>query len=110
MKYSLKDEYAWNQVIIYIKNNAHESIISYNKFLHEFSFTDTQSNWVVCARWWNGVPLACYMLGSSGHNTDNLTTNRSGAPWWERCHVPRTLKNPFVVISQSLPSSPYFQW
>ena len=78
-----------------------------------------QSNWDVCPRW-NGVPLVCYMQGLSGYNTENLTTNHSGTPCWERCHVPRTLKNPAVVFSRSrnhrrlncptLPTSPYFQW
>ena len=31
------------------------------------------SNWGLCPRWWNWVPLANYMLGSSGHNMENLT-------------------------------------
>ena len=53
--------------------------------------------WVVCPRWWNRVPLACYMLGSLGH-IENLTTNYSGPRCWERCHVPRTLKNPSMVF------------
>ena len=53
------------------------------------------SNWVVCPRWWNGVPLVCNMLGSSGHNTENLTTNHSCAMNWERYHM---LKNATVVL------------
>ena len=56
-----------------------------------------QSDWDVCPRWLNGAALAFYMLGSSGHNTENLTANHSGAPCWEKCHVPRTLKNAAVV-------------
>ena len=51
----------------------------------------------MCPRWLNGAALASYMLGSSGHNTENLTANHSGAPCWEKCHVPRTLKNAAVV-------------
>ena len=30
---------------------------------------------VLFPRWWNGVPLTCYMLGPSGYNTENLTAN-----------------------------------
>ena len=48
-----------------------------------------------------GVPLACYMLGSSGHNTENLTANHSGGMCWVICQVPRTLKNRFVVFYRS---------
>ena len=28
--------------------------------------------------------LACYMLGTSGHNMKNLNTNYSSAPCWEK--------------------------
>ena len=35
------------------------------------------------------------------HTTENLTANHSGAPCWERCHVPSTLKNPAVVFGRS---------
>ena len=59
-----------------------------------------QGNWVVCPRW-SGVPRACFMLGSSGHNTENLTANHSGATCWEKCRVPHTLKNPSVVFYRS---------
>ena len=38
--------------------------------------------------------------GSSGRNTENLTANHSGATCWEKCHVPRTLKNPSLVFSR----------
>ena len=55
----------------------------------------------MCPRWWNGVTLACYMLGLSGYNTKNLTANHSGSPCWERCYVPSTLKNPAVVFDRS---------
>ena len=48
-------------------------------------------NWVVCPRWWNWVPLVWYML----------TANHSAGPCWERCHVPRTFKNPSVVFDRS---------
>ena len=41
------------------------------------------------------------MLGSSGHHTENRTTNPSGTTCWERCHVPRTFKNASVVSSWS---------
>ena len=61
----------------------------------------SQSNWVVCQRWWNWVPLACYMLGSSVHTTENPTANHSGVPCWERCHVPRTLKIPAEIFYRS---------
>ena len=60
-----------------------------------------QSNWDMCPRWRKGIPLACYMLGSSGYNTETLTANHSGAPCRERFHVPRTLKNPAVVFDKS---------
>ena len=61
-----------------------------------------QSKWVVSPRWWNGVPLACYMymLGLSGYNTENLTANHT-AQYWDRCHIPNMLKNPTVVFSWS---------
>ena len=39
------------------------------------------------------------MPGSSGHNTDNLTANHSGATCF---HVPCTLKNPAVVFCGSM--------
>ena len=55
----------------------------------------------MCPRSWNGLLLACYMLGLSGYNMENMTANHSGPPWWERCHVPRTLKNPAVVFDGS---------
>ena len=39
------------------------------------------------------------MLGSSCHNTEDLTVNPSGATCYERCPIiPRTLKNPVVVL------------
>ena len=41
------------------------------------------------------------MLGSSDHNTENLTANHSGAPCWKKCHVPRTLKNAVVVFNRN---------
>ena len=66
-----------------------------------------QSNWVVCPRWLNGVPLASRMLGSSGYNTENLTANHSGAPCWEKYHVPRTLKNPSVDFEKEKASCRY---
>ena len=31
----------------------------------------------------------------------NLTANHSGVPCWERCQVPRTLKNPALVFDRS---------
>ena len=72
----------------------------------------------------SGEPLAFYMLGLSGCNTDNLTSNHSGALCWERCHIPRMLKNPAVVFDRNrnlcvppqglncpnLPIPPFSQW
>ena len=45
--------------------------------------------------------LASYMLGSSGHNKENLIENQSGALCWEKCHGPRTLKNAAVVFDRN---------
>ena len=72
-----------------------------------------QGDKVVCPKWWNGVPLACCMLGLSSYNykTENLAANHSGASCWERCHVPRTLKTPAVVFDcPTLPIPPIFLW
>ena len=60
-----------------------------------------QSIWVLCPRWLNGILLACQMLGLSGHNMENLTTSHGGATCWEKCHIPRMLKNAAVVSDRS---------
>ena len=59
------------------------------------------NKWVVYIWWWNDVPLACFMLGSSDHNTENLTANNSCATYLEKYYVPSTLKNTALVFDRS---------
>ena len=54
-------------------------------------------------RWLNGVPLASCMLGSSGHNTENLTAKHSGAPYWGK--IPRSTHFKDLFCSRSFDSA-----
>ena len=48
----------------------------------------------VYPRWLNGVPMASYILGSSGHNTEKLTANHSGVSCWGKTPCSSHVKEP----------------